>query len=262
MIDTSRLNYRHFLMTRMQLLLALIFGVAGVAVIGVAVIPQVNAVLSARTEFQKQETLMLQLQKKSQALQDAETIQLVQNSSYINQALPSKKPLLELMESISQLTENSQVSIKNIELSPGEISSESAQIATRSKNSQYDEMDVDLIVQGQLKNINAFISGIENSSPMTNVTRISLNELKNKAITEDDYFEAELTLATYYFTQSVKAAVDAPLTALSGEELTFLEKLKTYDNTPIREQTIIQGGGLIDLFGLNDQAESSGSGSL
>ena len=263
MTDLSHFNYRHFVLTRMQLVLAVACGVGAVLVVVAAIMPQVNSVLEARSEFQKQEKLTTQLQKKAQALQDADTLQLVQNQEYIDNALPSKKPLLELMESVSQLSANADVTIKNIELTPGEISTESAQVVSKTKNSQYDELDVDLVVQGQLKNINTFISGIENTAPMSNVTKISLNELRNKETGDEDYFEAELTVATYYFTQSVKAAIDTPLSQLTAEEIPFLEKLKGYSNIPITEQTTIQGGGLIDLFGLNDQAPvSSGSGRL
>ncbi len=263
MTDLSHLNYRHFLLTRMQLVIAVACGVAAVLIVVAAIIPQVNGIIEARAEFQKQEKLTEQLQKKAQALQDADTLQLVQNQQYIDNALPSRKPLLELMETVSQLSVNSQVTIKNIELTPGEISTDSAQVVSKTKNAQYDELEVDLVVQGQLKNINAFISGIENTAPMSNVTKISLNELRSKAVSDDDYFEAELTVSTYYFTQSIKAAVDTPLSQLSAEELPFLEKLKNYSNIPVTEQTTIQGGGLIDLFGLNDETPvSSGSGSL
>ncbi len=263
MIDIKDFNYRYFLIIHRQLVIASGFLLAGFLIIVFAILPQFTSLGEQQAKITKESKSVSTLQRKSLALEDAETLQIVDNADRIDSALPSKKPLLELMTSINQVSGWTNVEITNIELTPGDISTDSAtQQATRrsksSKISNYDEMSVDLVISGKLGDINDFFQQVERVVPITNITKISLNELKRTGAVsydENDVFEAELTLSSFYFTQSISAALETPLVSLGAEEAEFIQKLSTFSFPLFDEQRQIEGGGQIDLFGLDTEVE-------
>lgn len=261
-------NWRYIANTRRYLLVAVVCGLMGVVMLTAVAMPQFNKILSTQAKLTQEKKTLGQLQNKAQALNESQTLDLVNEAQLINSALPSHKPLLELMTSLNFVASWAQVSITDIQLSPGEISTDSAKTAesakvvkttsTKSKKvalKNYKNLDVDLTVEGSLDKVNLFLKNLENTVPFSTVTQFTLSEIKGRATSDTNpdvkNYRAELTISTYYFTQSINAALAAPLSQVGNDEQSVLAKLKSYTVLNQAQQKEIQGGGSQDLFGVN-----------
>jgi hypothetical protein len=198
------------------------------------------------------------LEKKVQELEGVTTSVAYAQSDQVNQALPSRKPLLELLTNMNSVVQSSQVVITNIELSPGQIASAGADTTdvpvpltpVKTGAGDYDELEIEMSAEGTLDQINSFLNSVEKIVPTTTVTKLSLEKQPQKTGQTQQRFEADLALTSYYFTKPVSAAIDAPLPPIGPAEEEVLAKLKTFTYTPLVKQQMIQGGGLEDLFGV------------
>lgn len=262
----SDFNYRHFILTRRYLILAVAMAVVSVVLIFGVGLTQLQAIFAMQSSLNKERKSLTELQKKATALQQAETLQLVDQAQKIDAALPSKKPLIEFLSAISQSASVNEVAVVDIQISPGAISTQSATASNTTTTptsgrtraaapvksaGPYSKLDLNLTVEGSLANINAFLDTMENTVPITNLTKISLNEKRSRVRVSEVAFSAEITLTSYYFNQSVKQAVEAPLPALNESAQNFLTNLNGFTfPTTLTPQTI-SGGGNIDLFGIS-----------
>jgi hypothetical protein len=247
---------------------AIVSGLVGIVMIALVIVPQFNQILTTQTKLGQEKKLLTQLQNKTQALNESQTLDLVNQAKLVDSALPSHKPLLELMTSLNFVASWAQVSITDIQLSPGEISTDSAQatpntkaVATSSKAKKvtpktYKNLDVDLTVEGGLDKLNLFLKNLENTVPFSTITKFTLAEIRTRTLNDGTAvnpvknYKAELTVSTYYFTQSINAALAAPITPVGNNEQQILTKLQSYTVLNQAQQKEIQGGGSQDLFGV------------
>jgi hypothetical protein len=261
MKDLTHLNWRLILETRRFLLLAIGCGVLAVGILIFGVIPQVQAALELNDQRQAENKRLQLLAKKAEDLKSVIPT-LLTKATVVNQVLPSKKPLLELMGSLSSASREANVTVTQLDLSPGSISTESAAAAkpvakssTKSKGrgpSNVGNLNVDIVVEGELGNLEQFFTTMENRAPLSTITSISLSRKSaaSEDITETDPFEAEVTISTAYFTQSVTSAVESALPSLNEKQELLLKDLEDFILPPESQQKEIEGGGLNDLFGI------------
>lgn len=259
-LDLESINYRRLITNRKYLLVMIVLSLFGLFLIGFSIMPQVGKILDIQSDITKQGKDLRKLQVKLQSLEDAQTLSLVSNAGLIDRALPSYKPLLELMAGVNQMALQSGVGIQDIRLTPGIISPEEEQetVAKVKKDSTdlggYKSLSVDLTVAGTMAQINSFLSQLERVSPLINVNKIALTEKRGM---KDDFlnssFEAELKIVTYYFTKSVSAAVSDPLPEASNREMELIEEISKYYVADPNRQLNIQGGGSINLFGFDKE---------
>lgn len=263
MTSLADFNYRYYLSIRRKLIYAIGILVLSFGLVVFAVIPAIQDIFKHQATIQKKKKDVAALQAKLLTLEQAETIQVVENSDLINSALLSKKPLLELMNSLSYVSHQADIKIDSIELTPGEISTESGQIkqVSRSRNSDaslgYESLNVSLVISGDLQNINQFIQTVERMIPVTDVMSITLNERQFVSAEgqKEVSYESEIDLSTYYFTKTVQAAIDTPLAKMDGSEQEFLEELKTYYYPIFNPQFKIEGGGSTDFFKIGEELD-------
>lgn len=249
-------NYKYWLTTRRRLVLAVVLTAVALAALFFGAWPQVQQIMELRSDLRTENEQLTRLQNKLNSLTDGETLQLVSQENQINSLLPSKKPLLEMMQSLSLVADETRVSLASIEVAPGEISTGSAEVAAGSsrRRSQtsgnaepYRDLDLSLVVEGELDQINAFIRQLELTAPITNVTSISLTDRQQNQA-DDQPFSAEMTITSYYFTQPLAAAIESPLPPLSVEDTEFLNQISSFSFPENDQPTTIRGGGQEDLF--------------
>lgn len=262
--NLNNLNWRYVFNTRRFLLAAAGCALLSLVLVMMVIVPQFNQILINQSKIDQEKKTLGQLQNKMQALGESNTLDLVNQSKLVDSALPSHKPLLELMSSLNFVASWAQINITDIQLSPGEISTDSSKTATTSKvvtkgksvaAKAYQNLDVDLTVEGELDRLNMFLKNVENTVPFSTVTKFTLAEIKGRTLadgsnTGNKTYKAELTISTYYFTQSVNAALISPLTPVGNNEQALLTKLKSYTMLNQTQQKEIQGGGSQDLFGI------------
>jgi Tfp pilus assembly protein PilO len=253
-------NFKYIYNTRKYLIWSGFFTLLATILIFVSLIPQFGSISKLYSNLIKENKRLAQLKLKVNQLTDSTNSLIVTNSEKVNQTLPSKKPLLELLTSLNNVGGSSKVSFNDISLTPGTISTESATQKTtarkkKSKNAsptkKYETLHLDINVTGKISNINQFLIEIEKIAPFTTVTAMTLNErVGNKGNEEslEPTFEAKLTISTYFFTRSVSANIDAALPELTISQREIIDALQTFTYTTVEEQHQIKGGGLENLF--------------
>ena len=268
----KELNLRRLLFVRRFLLLAVVMSVVAVVIVLFALLPQAQQVAETQGVITKENVTLQNLQRKIVALSQVNDLAEYANRDKVNEALPLQKPLLQLLETARRVSGESGVRITSIETAPGKLVSISAQHATPAASVDpvasvapapvpeagdhgqvhgVDKMDVTVTIQGNINQISDYISRIEKSTPITNVTEIQLTEL-SPATDKPAEFGANLRLTAYYFTRAIEAAVDAPLPETGVKERAFLQELEQYvvtENSPKSAQ--VEGGGREDLFGVS-----------
>lgn len=259
---------RYLFQTRRFLVLAVVAGAVAALLVIFGIWPQVSAALEINSQLQDQNRTVAALEAKAQQLETVTNPELLENIEIVNALLPSKKPLLELLNSLNVVAGQTGVTYTGLELSPGSIASDSASLgdtgASRrpsvatGNSSDADTLEVKLRVQGTLEQLNQFFNLIERTSPISTITALSLTPQGRAAIFSDDdgevlpnSYEAEVTINTAYFTRAVAAAVDAALPTLTADQQQFLDEIAQFTVETLPEQQGIVGGGINDLFGVS-----------
>ncbi len=268
MIALSDINPRQILDQRRYLVMSVVAAVASVAIIFFAIIPQAQATWDLVNQQGQEQAKLKLLRDKANQLESMNNSPLLGQIETVNLVLPSKKPLLELMASLGQTAQEAGVTVTNLELSPGKISSESAQVQaplskskTKAKAKKggsgptkkgVESLDIEIVVEGQLVQLNSFFKLLESRAPLSTLTSISLRQ-KNQVgeeIDQTDQFEAEVVISSSFFVQSVSSAVETALPSVTQTQQQILDDLASFVVSPVDVGTEIEGGGLNDLFGV------------
>lgn len=258
-IDSSVLKI--FWTTRRSMVLSVLFGLGALVLISSVVIPQLQQSWDLYNDLQKEQPKLEKLQQKLAELNDIEVSPEYAQIDTIEEALPSHKPLLELLMALSSVSQDTGTVVKDFELSPGLVASDSTALDTKSKTA-YDQLALDLTVEGTFQQIQDFLLKVEEVSPFTTIVSMEIgNQINTNAAgfaqqtSEDPTFEAVLTTQTYFYTQSIASRIDSPLPKISQKEIGVLNLLAAFNPTNLEQQTEIRGGGLQDLFQITtDQA--------
>lgn len=264
----STLNLKSLVNNRPYLLYSGLISLISLIVLFSGITPQVNNIFDLQRDIKAGDEELKLLSQKKADLENIEARAAYGSLDSVNKVLPSKKPLLELLTALNLVAEQNNVSFANLSLSPGEISSQSAELldgakktssknkkkTSQSKNKEgYDALSVELEVAGLFSDVQKFFIDIEKVAPLTNISSLSLDIKSADIIRASDQVNAELVLQTYFFTQSVTANLDSPLPDIGRKELEIIDEIKSYLYPAANVQLQIQGGGLQDLFGLNNQ---------
>lgn len=252
-------NIRYIYNTRKYLVWAGFLGLLTFVLFLTSLTPQINSISNLYNDLIKENKRLAQLKIKVAQLTDSANSLIVTNSDKVNQALPSKKPLLELLTTLNKVGNDTFVSFDDISLSPGKISTESAETTTTNKNkahskstpaSKYETMELDVTVTGKINDVNKFLREIEEIAPFSTVTAMSLNEKTSNTIEKplESLFEAKITITTYFFTKDVVARIDTTLPELTVAQREIIDTLQNFTYITVDEQYQIEGGGLENLF--------------
>lgn len=259
----EHINSRYLLTTRRFASMAAGIALLSVLLIIFVVVPQAQSAYERFQETQDVNEDIALLEQKLVGLQNLPQSDLLQSGDQINKALPSKKPLIELLVAYSDLARDTQVQFSDISLTPGSIATVAADTSsgnsnrapTRRGNEEYDELNLSITVAGTLNDITQFLRRVEEVTPITTVVNVSLSE--DNTSQEDDenlgqsLFQADLMTTTYFFTQPVSVSLRSTVPRLSTEQQQVIETINSYYSPEVRQQDTIQGGGLEDLFGLS-----------
>lgn len=260
------LSARYLFDSRRYLMMSIGAAVVTVLLLVIGIIPQVQTIFELQGKTVSQQGKVEKLEVKVTQLEEILSPEVIAQIEKVDLLLPSKKPLLELLTSLNQVAGQSQVTFTGIELSPGSIASDSTAVAgdrpSRGSvgtggSADADTLEIELKVQGSLDQLNQFFALVEKTAPVSTIMSLSLSPQSQGGVFSDqaveivgDIYEAEVKVATAYFTKPVSAAVDAPLPALSQTQQQFLAEIAQFTVTELAPQQDILGGGLNDLFGV------------
>lgn len=223
-----------------------------------AIIPQFREFIALHSELNKETPKLEKLQQKLVELENVQFTPEFAQAEIVEDALPSKKPLLELLTSLNTIAVASSVRIENFDLNPGLIASNTAELQGNAKQDLkakdgVDTLDISMDAVGSFDNIQKFLIDLEKISPFTTINTLSLSSRSrgDDFGTQASDMQATLTTKSHFFTQSVSAAVEAPLPTLSNKEQEVLSELSQFSTSDLPEQIEITGGGIEDLFGVD-----------
>lgn len=254
----QELNLKLFITNRKHMGVAIALATVAAMLVFFAIIPQFKEFIDLRSELNKETPKLEKLQQKLVELENVQFTPEFAQAEIVEEALPSKKPLLELLTSLNTIAVASSVRIENFDLNPGLIASNTAELQDTTKQTSsakdgVDTLDVSMDAVGTFENIQKFLIDLEKISPFTTINTLSLSSRSrgDEFNNEDADVQATLTTKSHFFTQTVSAAVEAPLPTLSDKELEVLSELSQFSTSDLPEQIEITGGGMEDLFGVD-----------
>ncbi|NMA30141.1 MAG: type 4a pilus biogenesis protein PilO [Candidatus Pacebacteria bacterium] len=247
-IEKEEINYKLVWNTRKELVLAILSFALVFVIFTMVVLKQISPIKKVFAELASSNQELNKFQTKVDELENIAFDSEFKKMTEIDEVLPSYKPLLELLNNLNSVAVQSETLIKNFSLSPGEIATDSTILSRTRRQKFYDELVLEFSVSGTLANVQNFMTLIEQVTPISTITNISLSQ----QINEDSGVEttANLKLKTFYFTQAIAVTLTEPLPPIEDEQLIVLEEIKKLipNKLPTQEEVIRNDRG--NLFGL------------
>lgn len=254
----NSLNIALIMSTRKSLVTAVALVVTSVVLIIISV-TQVSSFFATQDKLEATQKKVNQLNEKTQKLEQLKFTPEYAQAERMNEVLPSRKPLLELLNNLNAVANETGVSITEFQINPGEIATEAAKTAStaqKKKTGDYDQLDLELSILGDLNQVKEFMSLIERVSPLTTITSLTIDRKVAAAGQDSQQTRADLSLSTYYYTKPIAATLSAPLPAISPEERAIFQDILAFTPPQGESQTQIIGGDNTDLFGIDGLAVS------
>lgn len=258
----SDLNFKLLLNTRKQLIIAiiLIWGTVGLGFF--AIKPQVETIFSTNQKLDQEKDQYQRITRKLEELKQIEVSDQFQQKEQVDHVLPSHKPVLELLFNLNQAVQLSGVTATNLQISPGEIATPSAELEllesgtakksdapSTSKQRRYSNLALNLTVQGNSDAVDEFLELAERITPFTSIIELSIrgarggDEERSTSSTE-----AEMTLHSYYYTQVITTDIDDSLPTVSDEELRAFNTIQQFVPSGFQQPTEVRNFNVEDLF--------------
>jgi hypothetical protein len=249
--NKNELNWKLFWNTRKELVLAILFAILTGLILLIGIVNQIAPIQDSLVQLKEKTAEETKFLKKAEQLKQLAIDPNFGQSSDIDKVLPSYKPLLEILTNLNNVANAAEVVIKNFSLNPGEIASDATKIKKSTNEQKYDYLDLDFSVTGQLWKIQNFMNLIEQVTPISTITSISIN--RNIDENKNAEAQADLVLRTFYFTQPIKTTITSPLPEISNTERQILNQNNELIPNNLLEQIEIIKGDRGDLFGIQGQ---------
>lgn len=250
----KRLTLTYIVDTRRYLLLAILAAIVTVGLLYVLIFSQAESVWQLSQKQSEETKKLASLQAKVVQLRSVSQPAVAEQIELVNQLLPTKKPLVELLNSLSVIANNNQLSLSELQLSPGTLSTDSATVAKEALNKG--ELDLKFTTTGSLAQLNVLFNQLEQTTPLITIRQLSLRpndqtfSVNSSTISDTQIYRAEVTLVAGYFPQSVAAQLEADLPEITDSQEKILANLAAFTVILPPSQLQIMGGGLEDLFGI------------
>lgn len=250
--NRSEFNWRLFWNTRKELVLAGLFFVISAMMLFIGIVKQIAPIQKDLADLKEREIELAKFYEKAEQLKQLAIDPNFNKSSDIDQVLPSHKPLLEILNNLNNVANNTEVVIKNFSLNPGEIATDSTKVKKTTSSQKYDQLDLDFSVSGPLWKIQNFLNLIEQVTPISTITSISIN--RNIDDDKDALAQADLVLRSFYFTQPIKTTITSPLPDITNAERIIINNINELIPSNLEKQDEVITGDRGNLFGLQEQS--------
>lgn len=223
------------------------------------IFPQSRNIFTNRQTLKKETKSLSQLKQKLIQLEQVKyDLDYTRSAQIVSAAIPKNKPLLEFLASLDQVSRATAVSLSGLELTPGELGSQSAGLSKKNQQAGVDSLPVKFKVTGNFDQVSQFMEILEKIAPFTTISEFSISEGARRSAlpsTESDQTKSQsqvgvnISCQVYFANLSVKSAVTSAIPVLTNQDITVLEKLQEFTQIELPQQKNIDGG-LEDLFGL------------
>lgn len=249
--NNKEFNWRLFWNTRKELVLGILFFVLSLMILLIGILQQIKPIQADLKELKDKQAELAKFSEKAEQLKQLAIDPNFSQSSSIDKVLPSHKPLLEILNNLNSVAYGSEVVIKNFSLNPGEIATDTTKVKKTTNNQRYDYLDLDFSVSGPLWKIQNFLTLIEQVTPISTVTNISIN--RNIDEDKNAQAQADLVLRTFFFTQPIKTTITSPLPVIASADRKIIEDINELIPNTLEQQKDVITGDRGNLFGLQNQ---------
>lgn len=186
----------------------------------VVLIPKVNQVRDLYLKTKEASARLERLTLKLSELEGIDEGALVQRKELSLRAIPDNKSIMQTVSSISNFVRDSDLLITSLEVSPGEISTQSAS----QKKDKLDRLRLAIDLEGKPENVLNFIERVENLLPLISLNTFSINSYQN---------QSRVSLIIESFSAALPEGLgklEAPLLKINETDEGTLRKLETFEN--------------------------------
>ena len=177
--------------------------------------PQVDKISTGQASLQKEEAKLKKLQEKYDDLSSLNEFELTERNALTLKAIPDTKNVFGAMIAIKALANENEVTVSEIRVDPGDVSSESAKKV-------FTNIRFDLVVNGVYTKIINFLKQTEKTLPLMSIGKI-------KTSLSGEIATAEFSLETpFYPMPNELGKIDTPLAKLTTDEEKLLDQLSEY----------------------------------
>jgi len=194
-------------------------------------------IVKLRAENELEKNRLMVMTTKASYLQDLDQNQLGKRVRELEQVFPSKKPALELLNSLSSLAQEDGVQLSAVTLKPGKLVEESpAQETTKASTGggQMQSFLLDFSVNGEVEKVNGFIKDLERTAPLTKIEDLTIAIQGSREKEQNLNLRLGLSVRVYY--QSLPKTIppiEAPIVHLTSEEEVILDQLSLFKFFPL-----------------------------
>ena len=250
--NKSEVNWRLFWNTRKELVLAILFFILSAMMLLIGIIQQISPIKADVSKLNERKVELAKFLEKAEQLKQLAVDPKFNQASDIDKVLPSHKPLLEILSNLNNVANDSEVIIKNFTLNPGEIATDTTKVKKSTNNQKYDYLDLDFSVSGPLWKIQNFLNLIEQVTPISTVTSISIS--RNIDEDKNAQAQADLVLRTFYFTQPIKTTITSPLPEIAAADRQILNSINELIPSGLEKQDSVIKGDRGNLFGVQGKS--------
>jgi len=206
-----------------------------------------NTIQNTITLYKANRELRLKLSgliDKKAYLENLDDGQLAEQVRQTEQVFPSKKPVMEFLNSMKYLAFEDKVLLGGFSLKPGQFEldrQKKVKALGDFKKTKLENFEINLSVNGTFDDIVKFIKDLEKTAPLLSIDKIGL-AIKNKEV-DPMIVSASLAVTVYYQkAPDTIPAVDAKVIKLSEAENKILDQLSIFKFRPlIPSENIYQG---------------------
>lgn len=209
-------DYRKILLKYHHLFLPVILIIS--LIIGWTIfLPRFEQVKGIYTSIQKEQERVGKLQTKIRDLETLNEYELGEKSEILLAALPSLKDPAGMISLVGKLVDENGLLIEDLKVSPGEVATESAEIA------EVEELIFKLSLSGEISQFLNFLKIASKSLPLVDL------QIKNFDISGQS-FTTDVTLISYYSgLPKTLGKADSPVPKLTSQEEELLSQLREYN---------------------------------
>ncbi len=185
--------------------------------------PILGKTLSLSKENKDNAKMVAKLVEKSEKLKAVDQAEIESKVLAVENVFPSRKPVLNLLASLEQLSLDEQVGFAGIELKPGQIDEK--------VKSKVQNFDISFSVEGKLNNISSFINKLEKTSPLMRINKMDLNMISESSLSSN--LKIVLLVKVFYqLPPDDVGKLDAPFPILTQDEVNIIERISAFKSPP------------------------------
>lgn len=185
----------------------------------------------------KLESKVTKLSKKLEILEGIDRVLIEDRVNKMEAVFPSKKPVVSLLASLSQLALEHELLFGGVSLTPGSLSEEIEKARQKNKKVAVNELfdlQFGFQVEGDFDSIVKYMQDLENTAPLMQIDQISLS-IKTSPLEDRQktIVVADISVLAYYQPPPKSLGnIDSPVKLLSKNEEVILNRLFDFETYP------------------------------